>query len=81
MEIKKIELRLASPKDLKRSRNYLKVGQPYVIIEENDIASGVFVLQGDEDPYVLKTFLDRKQIYIPIVNYQLKEYLKEDQDV
>lgn len=76
--VRKIELRVAVPEDLKKNDRELRIGQAYAICkEEHENISGLFVLDGNEDVFVLKMYLDAGQLFVPVCNPRLTEFLKE----
>lgn len=79
MALKKIELRVAEPADLKFDQQTLKIGQPYAICSpDEESVQGFFVLKGDEDPFVLRMFLQKEMIYIPLVDHSLSTFMKNE---
>lgn len=65
MEIK-VACRKAEPTDLKKDNKTLKIGQTYAISKDNGKSViGIFSLKGNEDPFILKNYLDREWILIP----------------
>lgn len=76
----KVAFRKAVPADLKTDNKTLKIGQPYAISKDNgQTVNGIFSLKGNEDPFILKHYLDREWILIPENCAQFEEWiLKSD---
>ena len=65
MELK-ITFRKAESRDLKIDKKTLKIGQVYAVSKDNgQTVNGIFSLKGNEDPFILKHYLDREWILIP----------------
>lgn len=76
----KIELRKAVPSDFKKSKYQLKLGQPYLILDKDHHVLIYDVIKRDLDVNIFKTFLEDGQVYVPLQDYSLKEFLKDDTD-
>ena len=64
--ILKIDFRKAVPGDLKKDAKSLKIGQTYAISRDNGLTVlGIFSIQGNEDPFILKHYLEKEWILIP----------------
>lgn len=62
----KVAFRKAVPVDLKEDRNHLKIGQTYAISkDDHQTINGIYSLKGDEDPFILKSYLENEWILIP----------------
>lgn len=80
--IKKIELRLAVAEDLKESESRLKVGQPYLVSPDGgENVTGIFVLTGKEDPFILKSYLQEGNLFVPINDWNFMNFIKAETDV
>ena len=65
MELK-VAFRKAVSADFKKDRNHLKIGQTYAISRDNNkTVNGIFSIKGDEDPFILKYYLENEWILIP----------------
>ncbi len=65
MELK-VEFRKAVSADFKKDRNHLKIGQPYAISKDNNkTVNGIYSIKGDEDPFILKHYLENEWLLIP----------------
>lgn len=74
-----VKFRKAKPEDLKQDQYHLKVGQTYALLQEGTkTVEGIFSLHGDEDPFILKHYLDRGLIVIPENNPSFPDWIKED---
>ena len=75
--IKKIELRPAVADDLKEDQQTLKVGQPYLVSPDGgETVNGIYVLQGDEDPFVLKSYLQSGKLFVPLNDFHFMNFIK-----
>ncbi len=75
--IKKIELRIATAEDLKVDRYTLNVGQPYMVSPDGgETINGIYVLQGDEDPFVLKSYLQSGRLFVPLNDFHFMNFIK-----
>lgn len=64
--LKLVEFRTATAADLKADSKNLKVGQTYAISADNgQTVNGIYAIQGDEDPFILKQYLDKGQLLVP----------------
>jgi hypothetical protein len=74
----KIAFRLAVPSDLKQDQQNLKIGQPYAITkDEGDTIAEVYIIKGDEDPFILKHYLENHWIFVPVNSPSFKDWIKE----
>jgi hypothetical protein len=77
--IKKIELRLAVAADLKSDRFTLNVGQPYLVSPDGgETVTGIYVLQGDEDVFVLKRYLETEKLFVPLNDFCFMNFIKDN---
>ncbi len=77
MEIK-VSFRKAVPADLKQDKQTLKIGQTYAILrEDGQSIEGIFSIHGNEDPFILKQYLDKDQILIPENDPSFSDWIKE----
>ena len=78
MELK-VSFRKAIPADLKQDQQNLKIGQTYAILKEGgQTIEGIFSLRGNEDPFILKHYLDKSLIVIPENDPSFPDWIKED---
>ena len=76
MMLRLVEFRKAEPADLKNDSRTLKVGQTYAVISDANTVEGIFAIQGDEDPFILKHYLDNDQLWIPNNNPNFPAWIK-----
>jgi len=75
--IAKIEIRPAIPQDFKLDLNVLKVGQPYLILDENHERVLIHdYITHTMDLDIFKIYLDQNRVYVPMSNYSFKQFLK-----
>jgi hypothetical protein len=78
--IKKIEIRPAVAEDLKKDSFKLKIGQPYMVSPDGgDTVTGIYVLQGDEDPFVLKRYLETGKLFVPLNDFHFMNFIKKEE--
>lgn len=78
---KSVELRKAKPEDLKIDRKRYRIGQPFCVCTNDDEnVNGIYVLKGDEDPYILKRYLDEGQLFVPENDEHFMNWIKEDEN-
>lgn len=77
-----IEFRKAKPEDLKQDQQNLKIGQTYaILIDGSKNVEGIFSLTGNEDPYILKYYLENGWILIPQNAPDFSEWIKEQESI
>lgn len=65
MELK-VAFRKAVSADFKQDRNHLKIGQTYAVSKDNNkTVNGIYSIKGDEDPFILKHYLENGWLLIP----------------
>lgn len=77
MKLKLVEFRKAEPGDLKNDSRSLKIGQTYAIFTDNNMVEGIFAIRGDEDPFILKHYLEEGQLWIPNNNPHFPTWIKK----
>lgn len=78
----KVKFRIARPEDLKRDLYSLKIGQTYAITQKDrKNISGIFSIKGDEDPFILKHYLDQGLILIPENDPSFSEWIKDETNI
>lgn len=82
MVLKLVEFRKAVPADLKADAKNLKIGQTYAISMDNgQTVDGIFSIKGDEDPFILKQYLDNEQLLIPVNDPNFSAWISTNADL
>ncbi len=79
--LKLVEFRKAVPADLKKDSRNLKIGQTYAVSKDNgQTVDGIFSIQGNEDPFILKHYLENDMLLVPINDPSFSEWIKTLQE-
>lgn len=79
-----IEVQKAEPLDFKvvekNGKERLKIGAVFYIAdpENENHMRGAFVIDGKEDPYILKLLFEAELLYVPVENLHLLDYIKDE---
>lgn len=79
--ITKIEIREALPSDFKIDDRTLRIGQPFIILDE-DLEHVIIhdYIKPSLDQYKFKWFLDHNRVYVPTYNYSMDRFLDSTTD-
>lgn len=77
--IVKIEIRPAIAQDFKTNETTLKIGQPFIILDE----AGEYVIihdyiREDLDLITFKNYLDQNRVFVPLYNYPIAQELNKN---
>ncbi|WZL88287.1 hypothetical protein VS868_11840 [Salinimicrobium sp. 3283s] len=76
-----VSFRIAVPEDLKVDSRTLKVGQTYAVTtDEGKTILGIFALRGDEDPFILKYYLENQWLLVPENDPNFSEWIQENEE-
>jgi hypothetical protein len=76
-----IAFRKAVLADFKKDRNHLNIGQTYAISKDNNkTVNGIFSIKGDEDPFILKYYLENERILIPENCPLFADWIEDNKD-
>jgi hypothetical protein len=76
-----VKFRQAVPADLKTGPRTLNVGQTYAITKDDGkTVNGVFSLRGDEDPFILKYYLDHGWLLVPENDPSFVEWIQDNEE-
>ena len=79
--LKLVEFRAATAADLKADQKNLKVGQTYAISEDNgQTVNGIFSIRGDEDPFILKQYLENGQLLVPVNDPNFHNWIASNEE-
>jgi hypothetical protein len=76
-----VKFRKAVPADLKTGPRRLNVGQTYAITQDDgETVNGVFSLRGDEDPFILKYYLEKGWLLVPENDPSFTVWIQENEE-
>ncbi|MGI0106707.1 hypothetical protein [Salinimicrobium sp. WS361] len=79
--LKLVEFRKAVPADLKSDSRNLKIGQTYAVTQDNgQTVDGIFSIRGDEDPFILKHYLENEMLLVPMNDPSFSEWINNKQE-
>lgn len=79
--LKLVEFRKAVPADLKEDSRTLRIGQTYAVTQDNgQTVDGIFSLRGDEDPFILKHYLENDMLLVPINDPSFSEWINNKRE-
>lgn len=77
MEVK-VTFRKAVAADLKQDSRTLKVGQTYAITQDGGkTVNGIYAIKGDEDPFILKYYLQHEWLLVPQNCPEFTQWMKD----
>ena len=75
--LKLVEFRKATPIDLKIDRKNMRIGQTYAVSQDNgQTVDGIFSIKGDEDPFILKHYLENDMLLVPVNDPSFSEWIE-----
>ena len=76
-----VKFRQAKAADLKVDRQTLRLGQTYAITKDDGkTVNGIFSLRGDEDPFILKYYLENGWLLIPENDPSFTDWIQENEE-